>query len=39
MVGSKEKLKWSQTPDELVIEKPQDQPSDIAIAFKIRTKQ
>jgi hypothetical protein len=37
-LGSEEKLKWSQTPDALVIEKPQKCPSDIAIVFKITPK-
>ena len=37
MLGSEEKLKWLQTADNLEIEKPQDQPSDIAIVFKIST--
>jgi alpha-L-fucosidase len=37
MLGSEEKLKWSQTPDALVIDKPHDLPSDIAIVFKIST--
>jgi alpha-L-fucosidase len=38
MLGSQEKLEWSQAADVLVIQKPQDQPSDIAIVFKIETK-
>jgi alpha-L-fucosidase len=37
LLGSDEKLEWSQTPDALVIEKPRKQPSDIAIVFKITT--
>jgi hypothetical protein len=35
LLGSDEKLKWSQTADALVIETPQNQPSDVAIVFKI----
>jgi alpha-L-fucosidase len=38
LLGSDEKLRWSQTPEGLVIEKPQNQPSDIAIVFKITTR-
>ena len=35
LLGSKEKLKWQQTPEALVIECPQNQPSNIALVFKI----
>ncbi|OHB64490.1 MAG: alpha-L-fucosidase [Planctomycetes bacterium RBG_13_60_9] len=38
LLGSDEKLKWSQTGDALVIETPQNSPSDIAIVFKITPK-
>lgn len=39
LLGSDEKLKWSQTDDALVIETPQNQPSDIAVVFKITSKE
>jgi len=39
LLGSGEKLSWSQTADALVIEPPQNQPSDIAIVFKIALSQ
>ncbi|MGC3957983.1 MAG: alpha-L-fucosidase [Verrucomicrobiota bacterium] len=35
LLGSREKLKWQQTPEALVIERPQNQPSSVALAFKI----
>jgi alpha-L-fucosidase len=35
LLGSNEKLKWSQTADALVIEVPEYKTSDIAIAFKV----
>lgn len=35
LLGSREKLRWSQTADALVIEKPQKQVSPIAVVFKI----
>jgi alpha-L-fucosidase len=38
LLGSAEKLKWTQTADALVIEKPEELPSDIAIAFKVSLK-
>lgn len=38
LLGSQESLKWNQTGEALVIEKPQNQPSDIAIVFKITPK-
>jgi alpha-L-fucosidase len=36
LLGSKEKLLWSQKPEGLVITCPSQLPSDIAVAFKIR---
>jgi alpha-L-fucosidase len=38
LLGSEEKLKWSLTEDKLVIEKPREEPSDIAIVFKVQSK-
>ena len=38
LLGSREKIKWSQTGAALVIEAPKKRPSDIAIVFKITTK-
>jgi alpha-L-fucosidase len=38
LLGSEEKLKWTQTADALVVDKPQNQPSEIAIVFKITPK-
>jgi alpha-L-fucosidase len=38
LLGSAEKLKWSQTADALVIERPQAEPSDIAIVFKVTSR-
>jgi len=38
LLGSGEKLSWLRTADALVIERPQNQPSDIAIVFKIALK-
>ncbi len=35
LLGSDEQLKWTQTPDALVIEAPRKQPSEIAVVFKI----
>jgi len=35
LLGSTEKIKWSQTDDALVIEQPKYEPSNIAIVFKI----
>lgn len=35
LLGSKEKMKWKQTAAELVIESPVNQPSNVALAFKI----
>jgi alpha-L-fucosidase len=35
LLGSKEKIKWSQTADALDISQPKNKPSDIAIVFKI----
>jgi alpha-L-fucosidase len=35
LLGSSEKLKWSQTAKALVIEKPVQPPNDIAVVFKI----
>ncbi len=34
LLGSSETLQWSQTPEALVIQKPQNQPNNIAIVFK-----
>ncbi|MES2463451.1 MAG: hypothetical protein V4671_22990 [Armatimonadota bacterium] len=34
MLGSLERLRWSQTADALLIEKPQNQLSDIAVVLK-----
>jgi alpha-L-fucosidase len=39
MLGSREKVKWTQGTDALAIEVPQARPSDIAIAFKIALKE
>jgi len=36
LLGSKEKLLWSQKPEGLVITCPSQLPSDIAVAFKIQ---
>ena len=38
LLGSREKIKWSQTDDGLQIEAPQNKPSDHAIVFKITTR-
>jgi alpha-L-fucosidase len=38
LLGSDEKLKWSQTAEALVIETPQKPPSDIAIVMRITAK-
>jgi alpha-L-fucosidase len=38
LLGSREKIKWSQTAEALTIEAPKNKPSDIAIVFKITTK-
>lgn len=38
LLGSDEKLKWSQKPEALVMETPEKQSSDIAIVFKITPK-
>lgn len=38
LLGSKEKVKWTQTADALTIEAPQAKPSDVAIVFKISSK-
>lgn len=35
LLGSSEKVGWSQTPDALVIQKPQHPPSDFAVVFKV----
>lgn len=35
LLGSSEKVEWSQTQEALVIQKPQSQPNNIAIVFKI----
>jgi alpha-L-fucosidase len=35
LLGSREKVRWTQSDDELVIEQPENKPSDIAIVFKI----
>jgi alpha-L-fucosidase len=35
LLGSKEKLKWQQSPKALVIECPKNQSSSIALSFKI----
>jgi alpha-L-fucosidase len=35
LLGSPEKLKWAQSAEALIIELPQNQPTDIAMAFKI----
>ena len=35
LLGSTEKLTWSQNPDALVIDAPQHSPSDVAIVFRI----
>ncbi|MDX1942343.1 MAG: alpha-L-fucosidase [Saprospiraceae bacterium] len=35
LLGSKEKIKWSQNEDNLTIEKPNKIPNDIAIVFKV----
>lgn len=37
LLGSKEKIKWTQLADALVIEKPGFIPNDIALVFKITT--
>ncbi len=38
MLGSDEKIKWTQTADALVIEPPAAAPSDIAVVFKVSLK-
>ena len=38
LLGSKEKVKWTQTADALTLEAPQAKPSDIAIVFEIALK-
>ncbi len=38
LLGSKEKVKWTQTADSLTLDAPQAKPSDIAIVFKIALK-
>ena len=35
LLGSTEKVQWSQTADGLVVKLPQDKPSDIAVVFKV----
>jgi alpha-L-fucosidase len=35
LLGSKEKIKWSQDADGLIIEKPKEIPNPIAVVFKI----
>ncbi len=37
LLGSREKIKWSQTGDALTIEAPKKMPSDLAIVFKVTT--
>jgi alpha-L-fucosidase len=37
LLGSNEKLAWSQTPGALIIEAPKAAPNDIAVVFKITT--
>jgi alpha-L-fucosidase len=36
LLGSDEKLKWNQENDQLIIEKPQQTPNNIAMVFKIK---
>ncbi len=38
LLGSKEKVKWTQTADALTIEAPQAKPSDVAIVYKLALK-
>ena len=38
LLGSDEPVKWEQTPDALIIEKPVTLPSEIAVTFKITPK-
>ncbi len=38
LLGSKEKIKWKQANDALVIAQPKNQPNDFAIVFKITMK-
>jgi alpha-L-fucosidase len=38
LLGSKEKLKWTQTAEALTLEAPQAKPSDIALVFRIALK-
>jgi len=38
LLGSNEKIKWSQTDDALTIKAPKKKPGDIAIVFKITTR-
>ena len=35
LLGSKEKIKWNQTDDALVISQPETEPNDFAVVFKI----
>jgi alpha-L-fucosidase len=38
LLGSREKIRWSQTADALAIEAPEKKTGDVAIVFKITTK-
>ena len=38
VLGSDEKLKWSQTDDALVVEQPQHQPNPITLVLKVVTR-
>jgi alpha-L-fucosidase len=38
LLGSKEKIRWKQTADALVIAQPKNQPNDFAVVYKIKVK-